>query len=155
MAELAIAALVVGTATAATGAVVAGTQQSRAAAFQQDQLRLQAEANRTAAAQEEAKRRADLTSSMETIAAIRAGRGVGGGSPSGNAFLDNLITRSEGDIATAKTNLLTKADVASRGATLAGQASDASLLGGYLTAATDIGTAAFKGYAGAGGKGYS
>ena len=39
----------------------------------------------------------------------------------------------EADIFTAKTSLLTKADLASRGATLAGESSDASLLGGYLT----------------------
>lgn len=152
MAVLAIPALIASTALSATGSIMAGNEKARQANFesqqyqgQQRQLQIQEQNTRTAADQAETRRREELTSNMETISAIRAGRGVGEASPTGMSIFSALIGNSERDINTERFNYLQKADTTRIAAENAGIASSMaagkakySLLAGYLGAGADI-----------------
>jgi hypothetical protein len=144
MAELAIPALIIGTAASAGGTLMAAGQKSAAAEFEQQQYQQQAEAAKTASMQDEAARRRDLNSSLETIQAIRAGRGVGSGSPTAMAIFDSTIGRSEDDIAASKANYAAKSDLASRASYLSGVKAQTSLLAGDLGAVSDVSSSIFK-----------
>lgn len=157
---LIIPALIGSTALSATGSVIAGHEKAAAAEFESQQLRgqqaqykAQAENTMIAADQAEARRRDELTSSMETIQSIRAGRGVGSASPTGMAILDSLIGQATSDITTERFNYLSKADQSRRAGENAGLASQmaarkarTSLLAGYFGAGETI----FSGVAKAG-----
>lgn len=143
---LAIAALIGGTAASAGSQLMAAGQQSAAAEFESQQYAQQAQAAKTAALQDETARRRDLTSNLESIQAIRAGRGVGAGSPTAMAIFDSGINRSEDDIAASKANFSAKADLASRASTLSERKSSTSLLAGDLGAISTIGSSAFKAF---------
>jgi hypothetical protein len=143
--ELAIGALIVGTAASAGGQIMQGREQAKAAAFEQDQLRIQAEATRTAAAQDETNRRNELTSSLETIEAIRAGRGLSD-SPGGMAILEGVTNRAERDIGISQGNYAMRAGLLDRQAAMSASKGSMSLLSGYLGAAGTVGSAAFNGY---------
>lgn len=138
MAELAIAATVAGTALQGVGSVMAGREQSAAAQFEKQQLDIQSKTAMIAADQAEAKRREELTSNIETIQAIRAGRGVGSNSPTGQAILSSAIDTQEADIATERFNYLQKSDLSRRAADMAGRKARTSLLAGYIGAGADI-----------------
>ena len=144
MGALALPALVIGTAASAAGSLSAAGQKSAAAEFEQQQYAQQAQAAKTASLQDEAARRRDLTSNLETIQALRAGRGVGSGSPTAMAIYGSTIDRSEDDIASSKANYAAKADLASRASYLSGKKASSSLLAGNLGAATDIASGVFK-----------
>lgn len=131
-------AAVAGSGIQAYGAHKAGVEQARAAEFEKQQLEIQAQVARTAADQDEARRREALVSNMETIQAIRAGRGVGSNSPTGEAILTSAIDQQERDIGIERANYLTKADLSLRAAQLADRKARTSLLAGNLTAASDI-----------------
>lgn len=105
---------------------------------------LAAEAAKTASMQEETARRRDLTSNLETIQAIRAGRGVGSGSPTAMAIYNTTIDKSEDDIATSKANYAAKADLAQRAAILSARKSSTSLLSGALGAASTIASGGYR-----------
>ena len=137
-------ALIAGTAMQAAGSVMKGVEQSKAAAFEEQQLKTQAQMYKTAAAQDEAKRREDLVSSLESIQAIQAGRGVGAASPTSMAILDNVSDKGERDIRTARINLLTRADQSRMAAEMAGDKAQVSLLSGFLGAGSAIADAGFK-----------
>jgi len=138
MAALALPALIIGSTASAVGSLAAGGQKAAAAEFEQQQYAQQAEAAKTAALQDEAARRRDLDSNLESIQAIRAGRGVGSGSPTAMAIYDSTIQRAEEDIFASKANYAAKADLASRASILSGKKKSYSLLAGNLGAATDI-----------------
>jgi hypothetical protein len=140
----AIAALIGGTAASAGGQLVAGGQKAAAAEFESQQYAQQSQAAKTAAVQDETARRRDLTSNLETIQAIRAGRGVGAGSPSAMAIYDSTISKSEDDIAASKANYAAKADLASRASILSQKKASSSLLAANLGAAETVAGAAFK-----------
>lgn len=142
--ELAIGALIVGTAASAGSQIMQGREQAKAAAFESDQMKIQAEATRTAAAQDETNRRNELTSSLETIEAIRAGRGLSGDSPGGMAILEGVTNRAERDIGISKGNYAMKADLLDRQSQLASSKGSMSLLSGYLGAAGTVGSAVFN-----------
>lgn len=142
---LAIAALVGGTAASAGSQLMAAGQASAAADFESQQYAQQAQAAKTAAIQDETARRRDLTSNLETIQAIRSGRGVGSGSPTAMAIFDSGISKSEDDIAASKANYAAKADLASRASILSERKSSTSLLAGDLGAFSTVASAAFKG----------
>lgn len=142
--ELAIGALIVGTAGSAVSQVMQGREQAKAAAFEQDQLQVAAQQTRTAAAQEETNRRNELTSSLETIEAIRAGRGLSGSSPGGMAILEGVTNRAERDIGISKGNYAQKADLLDREASMSSSKGSMSLLAGYLGAAGTIGNSIFN-----------
>lgn len=141
---LAIAALVGSTAASAGSQLMAGGEKAAAATFESQQYQQQAEAARTAALQDETARRRDLTSNLETIQAIRAGRGVGSGSPTAMAIYDTNIGRSEDDIAASKANYAAKADLSSRASILSERKASTSLLAADLGAISTVGSAAFK-----------
>lgn len=144
MAELAIPALIIGTAASAGSQMMAAGEKSAAAEFEQQQYKTQADAARTASLQDETARRRDLDSNLQTIQAIRAGRGVGSGSPTAMAIYDSTISRSEDDIAASKANYAAKADLAQRASFLSGRKASTSLLAGTLGAIGTVGSAAFK-----------
>jgi hypothetical protein len=131
-------ALAAGTALTATSQVLQGREQSKAAQFEAEQLRIQEQQFRTQAAQEEARRREQLTENLETIQAIRSGRGVGLTSPGGTAQLADVTSDEERDIAIAKSNLLTRADLSRRMGILSEKRASTSLLAGYLGAAGTV-----------------
>ena len=144
MSGLETAALVIGTAVSAGGKLMAAGQQSAAAEFESQQYAAQAQAAQTAGIQEETQRRRDLTSSLESIQAIRAGRGVGSGSPTAMATFDNLTSISEDNIQASKANYAAKADLANRASILSARKASTSMLAGYLGAAGDIAGGVFK-----------
>lgn len=141
---LAAAALIGGTAASAGGQLMAAGEKSAAATFEQQQYEEQSQAQRTAAMQDETVRRRELTSNLETIQAIRAGRGVGGNSPTAMAIYGNAIGTSEDDIAASKANYAAKADLSDRAAFLSGRKSSTSMLAGALGAISTVGAAGFK-----------
>lgn len=138
MEPLLIAGVVGGSATAAAGHEMAGREAARSATFEQQQLEIQSQTAKTNADQAETARRTELTSNLETIMAIRAGRGVGSGSPTGEAIYTSAIDQQERDIATERANYLTKADLSRRGAEMAARKAKTSLIAGDLAAAGDI-----------------
>ena len=142
--EIALPMLIAGTAASAGSQMMAAGEKSAAAEFESQQLANQAQAAKTASMQEETARRRDLTSNLETIQSIRAGRGVGSGSPTAMAIYDNIINKSEEDIATSKANYASKADLASRASILTARKSSTSLLAGALGAAGTIASAGFR-----------
>lgn len=145
-APLAIAATVVGSAASAYSSVMQGKAQSEAALFEQQQLRVQEQQTRTAADQAEARRREELTQNIESIQAIRAGRGVGSNSPTAMAIFDDVYSDAERDITTERSNYLTKADLSSRAATMAGRKAKTSLLAGYLGGVSALAQGATNAY---------
>lgn len=144
MAELALPALIISTATAATGQVMAGQERANAAAFEGQQYRIQQQQYETAAARDEATRREDMRSSIDTIAAIRAGRGVGQGSPTETAILDDITRRGESDIQTNRANLLTRADQSRMASDMSSRRARMALIAGDLGAVSTISSAAFR-----------
>lgn len=147
-----IGAAVAGGGLKAAGSVMEGRERSRAQAFESESLlgqsadySRQEQEYRIAAAQTETQRRTELTSSLETIAAIRAGRGVGASSPTGMAIFNNLVQDEERDIRTERLNYLTRAEqsrIAAKNAktasSLAKRQAKMSLIGGFVGAAADI-----------------
>jgi hypothetical protein len=133
-----VGATIFGTALQAQAAQMRAQETARAAAFEQRQMEIQAERMRTAAAEAEARRRRELTSAMQTIEAIRAGRGVGSQSPTAMAIFDELLERGDRDILIGRANLLTRADTARMAAELAGGRAGTALLAGRLGAASSI-----------------
>ena len=122
----------------AYGSHMAGVETSRAAEFERQQLEIQAQTQHIAADQAEARRREELTSSLEHIQAIRASRGVGSNSPTGTAILTSAIDDEERAIATERFNHMQAADIARRAALMAGRKARTSLLAGDLTAASGL-----------------
>ena len=144
MSALALPALVIGTATSAFGQLSAAGQQSAAAEFESQQYAQAAQAQQTAGIQEETQRRRNLTSNLETIQAIRAGRGVGAGSPTAEAIYGNVTSNAEDNIQAAKANAAAKADLAHRASFLSAAKSSTSLLAGDLGAAGALASGAFR-----------
>ncbi|MFK8251783.1 hypothetical protein [Ancylobacter terrae] len=131
-------ALIVGTGLKAVGSVMAGREQARAAKFEQQQYGIQAQVERTAAAQAEARKREELTSALGTIQAVRAGRGVGMSSPTGMATLTTVASEMTRDARQASLNHLLKADQSRMAGALSGKKATYSLLSGLVDAGADI-----------------
>ena len=140
MAQIAIPAMIAGTALQATSQYMAGREQARAAAHEEQQLRAAETNTRIAAAQDEAQRRSRLTDSLETIAVIRGGRGVGEGSPTGDAIYSSVIEDQERDISTSRYNFLSKADTFRLTADMAKRKAQHSMLAGILGAGASVAT---------------
>ena len=137
-------ALAASTALSAGSQIMMGREQSKAAAFEAEQLRTQEQNYRTAAAQDEAARRTELTNNLETIEAIRAGRGVGSASPTGQVIEQNVTAAEERDIGIAKLNYLQRADLARRAAILSEGRAKTSLLASYLGAGATVGEGVYR-----------
>lgn len=142
MAQMAL--LAAGTAASVAGSMMAGREQSRAAAFEEQQYKAQAQQYRTAAAQDEAKRRTELAASLDTIMALRAGRGVGQASPTGTTILEDITAGAESDIQTSKANLLGKADQARIAGDMSAHKRRMALIAGDLGAIEKLATSGLK-----------
>jgi hypothetical protein len=101
----------------------AGKEQARAARFEAGQLEekareqeINASIERTRADQQTARRTEDLNDNLETIAAIRAGRGVGTDSPTGRAIREGVSADERQDIGIERGSILNEADAWRRGA---------------------------------------
>lgn len=135
---IAAAALAAGTALQATGAVMTGREQAKAALFEQQQYNAQAQNERTAAAQEEARRLEQLTAALGTIQTVRAGRNVGMSSPTGMAILDATTSEQRRDAVQARLNHLQKADQSRMAASMSGSKARYSLLSGFVDAGSAV-----------------
>jgi hypothetical protein len=144
-----IGSTAVGTATSIYGQQMAGAEARRAAEFEAQQLERQSKAYQTQAAQDEANRRGDLESSLETIQVMRAGRGLSLDSPTGAAILTSTTDRAERDITASKANILGRASNAELAASETRRKGDASLLaadiGSLTTLASGVGKIASAG----------
>jgi hypothetical protein len=132
------------TAGSAASKVMSGIESSRAAAFEEQQLKIKSDLARTAAAQSEARRRDDLTSALETISAVWAGRGVSMDSPTLRAVAGNEAGREERNIRAERLNYLTQADLYRQGAEFQGRRRRMSLLAGDIGALTTLAGGAFN-----------
>lgn len=130
----------------AVGSLAAAGQQSAAADFESQQYKLQAEQTRLQATQAETQRREELTANLETIQAIRAGRGVGAYSPTGDAILTSTTEDAMRDMRIERLNLLEKADLSQRAGIMAQRKGQTSLLAGNLSAGGEILSTAGKLY---------
>jgi hypothetical protein len=137
-----IAASVIG----AVSAVGQGVAASRAATAQARQYEAQAKALRTQAMQAEADRRAELDSTLGTIAAIRAGRGLIRTSPTGRAIAGGITEDAMADITAERANILGQASAASQAAAASRAAGSQARISGFLTGATSLLDAGTKTY---------
>ena len=146
---LLIGSTAVGTATSVYGQQMAGQEAKRSADFEAQQYDRQAKAYMTQAAQDEAARRRDLESSLETIQVMRAGRGLSLDSPTGRAIVEGVTSRAEDDIHTSKANIFSKLSNAELAAGQSRRRGDASLLaadiGSVATIASGVGKIATAG----------
>lgn len=106
----------------------AGREQAAAARFEAAQLEerrkdqeVNAQIEKTRADQTEARRTEELVSQLETIQAIRAGRGVGLNSPTGQAILTSASEDERQDISIERTGILQESDAWRRAAWNSGQ----------------------------------
>lgn len=122
----------------AGGKLMEGRERSNAYKFEADQLQQQSDSLKATAAQVEARRREDLTSSLETIAAIRAGRGVGQGSPTAQAIYGQIVEDESRDIRTERVNYLTKAEQSRMASVAAKRKAKTSLIASYIDAGATV-----------------
>lgn len=153
MEPLLVAGTVAGSAASAYGSLRSGQEKYLDAQFEKEQLKIAEEQNKTAAMQAETARREELTSSLETIQALRAGRNTGTYSPTGRAMLGNTVDDAEGDIITERVNYMQRADQNRRAAFLSERKGKASLLAGQIGAFEAVASGATKlAMAGRGGR---
>lgn len=132
-----------GSSKAAQANKLKGQAEYISAEFEKKQHEINQQQLRTAAAQDEAKRRDGFVSSLETIMALRSGRGLGTTSPTAMAVLDEMRRRNETDIITSKANLLTKSALSGEAAAIAGMKGKTSLLAGDLAADATLASGAY------------
>ena len=132
---IAAGAAAAGAAVTAVSAVEQGQENARAAKFEQQQRKRQEEQARTAALQAEADRRAQLNENVQTIQALRSGRGLGLFSPGGLRLIESEIDAEQSSILTERGNLLQTAESARLAGLEAGRRRRSSLMAGYLGAA--------------------
>jgi hypothetical protein len=140
----AIASTAAGTATSVYGQQMAGAEAKRSADLEAQQLERQAKAYTTAAAQDEAARRNDLQSSLETIQVMRSGRGVGLDSPTGQAIMSSTTERAEAGIGTSKANYFDRASNSELAASASRRKGDYSVLAADIGSLTTIASGAAK-----------
>lgn len=142
--QVAIASAVAGGGLAAVGHAMAGRERSMAQSFESQEKARQSQQFQIAGAQAEARRREHLTSSLETIQAIRAGRGVGMGSPTGMAALEEITSDESRDIRSERLNYLTRAEESNMASRMLKRQSRMSLIAGYVGAGADIASTGYK-----------
>lgn len=127
METLAIIGTVVSVAAAAGGAI----QGMNAASAERQQYEEQAKIAETAAIQDEAQRRQELTRVLASQDAIRAGRGLDLYSPTGNAIRAGTIEQAETDIRTSNLNYAGKSRFYGLGAEAADAKGTQALFEGF------------------------
>lgn len=144
MAAFAGPAMILGTAAQAVGGIMASREKSAAAQFEGEQYRIQRQQLLTAAQQDEASRRGNLNASIDTIMAIRAGRGVGQASPTATAIIDDIIGAAERDININRANILARADQSRMSAEFADRRKRMALTAGDIGAVSTLASAGFR-----------
>jgi hypothetical protein len=142
--EFAIASAVIGGGTSAIGSIMAGRERAGAQLFEAEERRRQEELYRIAGAQAETRRREQLTSSLETIMAIRAGRGVGQASPTGRAAFEEIIEDESRDVRAERINYLSRAEESRLASQMLRRQSRMSLLSGYFGAVGDVASTGYR-----------
>ncbi|MGY0790096.1 hypothetical protein ACW7BJ_12025 [Azospirillum argentinense] len=148
----AYAAMAASAAVSAYSSIRQGQAESAALKAQQQQQRQREEQLRTRALQDEAARREELASTLSTIEAIRAGRGLSQGSPTALVIRDDLTNDAMDDMRVSRLNILNGAESARQSAEQSGKAASNALTTGYLGAGKsllDFGSKAFGGMGGA------
>lgn len=128
----------VGTLASVAGAVGGARAQSaayRAQAAEQDRA---ARLSMTRAKQEEAQRREELASTMGTIAAVRAGRGLSQTSPTGIAAANAIRSDAMSDLVTERENSIMQSDAMRRQAAMNRSMASSVRTAGYLNAAGSL-----------------
>lgn len=144
---IAIAASAVSSAVGVYGSIQQGQAQSAALKSQQQQQQQKEQQLRTAAMQEETARREELVANMNTMDAIRAGRGLSGTSPTALVIKDDVTSDAMDGMRVSRLNILNGADSARQQAEQAGSAASTALTTGYLNAGKsllDFGTDYYK-----------
>jgi hypothetical protein len=144
--ELAVASAVVGGGLSAAGKFMEGRERATAQRFESEQHARIAQENRIAADQTEARRRDQLTSSLGTIMAIRAGRGVGEASPTALAGMNEVIEDETRDMRTERLNYLTRAEQSRLASQMSRRQSRGSLLSSYIGAGAEIASTGYRVY---------
>jgi len=129
---------VAGAATKAFAERRQGQAQKAALDYQAQQQRAQAEYTHIQGLQDEAGRRNALTSSLETMNSIIAGRGVGLASPTNEAILTSAADRGETDIGSSKLGYTAKEAQLKTGAELSTQQGAFAEQAGNLSALSTI-----------------
>jgi hypothetical protein len=124
--------------------MMAAREQAAAANFEAEQKKRQEQETRIAADQAETKRRNELTASLQTISAIRSGRGVGQQSPTALAILGNSVDEGETDVRTERLAYLSKADQYRMGAEMDRRKAKMSLVAGAVGAIGGLASAGQK-----------
>jgi hypothetical protein len=127
---------------------ISANSQARAEAAQYDQ---NAKAALTAADQSESLRRQDLISTLSSIDAVRASRGLDVASPTGQVVAQNRTTRAEQGIDTENLNYRTQSQAYKTKAGIARSEGSAALLGGFLKGGAKLFSAGSDAYKYGGG----
>ena len=144
MAQFAIPLAIGGGILQAGSTIMAGREASRAAAFEAQQHDRERQELQIASAQTEARRREQLTSSLETILAIRAGRGVGEASPTATAAFEEIISDESRDIRVERLNYLSRAESSRLAGQMSRRKAKTSLLASYLQAGADVASTGYQ-----------
>lgn len=122
-----------------------GQAQKAALQYQAQQQRAQAQYTGIQELQDESGRRNALTTSLESIQALMAGRGVGLASPTNVAINTGIVDRGERDISSAKlgyeakkSQLTTGAQLAEQQGAFAEEAGKTSAVGSLIGAGSQI-----------------
>lgn len=136
-----------------SGAMAAKGQAEDAAAqaaFTRRQAEGAAQDEMIASTQEEAERRRELNSTLSTIEAMRAARGLRA-SPSGDAYTKNIGKIGADNIRVGKLNRLTRAVSYKQQAAFAAQQGKSALKAGQIGMATSLLSGAASGFSSIGG----
>lgn len=110
------------------GTVSEGVAAKNQADAQAAELRRQAEEAEIAADQEETARREQLREQLATVDAIRAARGLSGGSPTGKTIRRDQTQRGLRDFRVGRANALSRADAFRRSAQITQSAGRSALI---------------------------
>lgn len=141
----ALALSAVSTAVGVYGSIKQGEAQSAAMKAQQQQQQQHEQQLQTRAMQDEAARREELVANMNTMDAIRAGRGLSGTSPTALVIRNDATNTAMDDMRVSRLNILNGAESARQQAEQYGSAASTALTTGYLSAGKsllDFGTSA-------------
>ncbi|WP_298372668.1 hypothetical protein [Azospirillum sp.] len=132
MEAIPIALSAVSTAVGVYGSVQQGQAQAEQQRYQQRQQQLREEQLRTQAMQDETARREELTANLNTIAAVRAGRGLSQTSPTALVIRDDTTNDAMDAMHTSRLNILNGAESARQAGIQAGNAADSAAAGGWI-----------------------
>jgi hypothetical protein len=129
---VAVAASALSTAVGVYGSVQQGQAQAEQARYQQRQQQLREEQLRTQAMQDETARREALTANLNTIAAVRAGRGLSQTSPTALVIRDDVTNDAMDAMHTSRLNILNGAESARQAGIQAGNTADSAASSGWI-----------------------